>query len=221
MEIKKRLLKIRDFLPDSKRSTRVPNQLASAKCLPDSKRSNSRLHLDKIRLIPKCKRSQGEIVATILLILLTITATAIIIQMVIPFVNNQISKGDCFDFVGKLEIGNSNTCYDSTNKVLRVEIVANDLSDKSLNSIKSIKISITKASGSESFEIADSFSDPPGRVSMSNGIGMAIPKNNQGRVYNITSINETPKTLVVYPIITNKRSCSEANSVISNVNKCF
>lgn len=166
------------------------------------------------------KRSQSDIVATILLILLTTTAAAVIIAFVLPFVNDQISKGDCFDFTEKFEIVSSDfTCYDSANQLL-VQIGVNDIDKEKINMIKSLKIIVNSDGSSKSFEIINGSSTE--EVLMYNGENiLIIPQNGEERTYNITGITSKPSSINVYPILNGGRECGQANNQLNEINDCY
>jgi len=60
------------------------------------------------------KRGQSQIIATVLLILMVVVAIGIISSVLIPYVRDKFSSGNCLELVNKFEIGNNPlyTCYE-------------------------------------------------------------------------------------------------------------
>ena len=57
-----------------------------------------------IRPILKCKRSQAQVITTVLLILISIAAIAIVSTVIINFVRNRLVFTECFDTLGQVSI---------------------------------------------------------------------------------------------------------------------
>lgn len=186
--------------------------------LREKYKTNSHLNFsfNKYRLL-KSKRSQSEVISTILLILLVIVAITIITAFAIPFVRNQLSKSDCLEVSGKVEIADNlqYTCYNSSNQKMLVQIKIGDIADK----INGFSIEIGGAS-TENFEITNEYVKPSGRVSMYDGGGVEIPGNNAERTYIISNILEKPQIVKVYSILENGESCDSSDS-LTLVENCF
>lgn len=186
----------------------------------NSKRSNSRFYFEEVVKIPKSKRSQAEIVTTVLLILLSIAAIVIVMAYILPFMKNKSSESSCFDFSGKIEIVNSEfTCYDSVNQKIRVQIGIKDIDAKKESLLASLKLMVREETGSEIFEITNSGGNPSGKVFMYNGNAVKIPKNGEEKTYNLT-VSKKPNSIEVYPILENKYVCSEIASKKTAIDNC-
>jgi len=70
------------------------------------------------------KKGISAVVATVLIILITVAAVTIIWAAIIPMINNQLSKGTvCLDAISQLSIENKGyTCRDSVTDDLKVQI---------------------------------------------------------------------------------------------------
>jgi len=80
-----------------------------------TKKWNSRFQMDnQSKLMPISKRSQSQIITTILLILIGVIAAGIIMSFIIPFIKDKLQGGDCLDVVNKIEISSGYTCYNTT-----------------------------------------------------------------------------------------------------------
>lgn len=176
-----------------------------------NKKSTSRLHSVILNnILPKCKRSQGEVISTILLILLVISAIAIIAAFAIPFVKNQLSKSDCLEVVEEDKVGITEdiqySCYDSAFEQMRVQIHIGNVADK----INGFSIEIGGAS-TESFEIINQSTNP--RISMFDGGSVELPGKNTEKTYVINGITEKPQTLNIYPKLKNGKTCDSSDSL--------
>ncbi len=70
----------------------------------------------------KNKRGVSQVIATVLLILITIAAVILIAGLLIPWVKNSLPETSCVDVLGMLEIAEDKTytCYDSVNMKAKV-----------------------------------------------------------------------------------------------------
>ena len=159
------------------------------------------------------KSAQGEVVSTILLILLVIVTIGIITAFAIPFVRNQISKSDCLEVIGEDKLGISEnmqyTCYESSNNKMIVQVHVGDIYDK----IEGFGIVIGGAT-TKTYEIKKSGASSTD-VSSYDGSLIQVPEANTERTYNISSITPIPQTVQVYPILTNGNKCDISDSLTS------
>ncbi|MBD3253095.1 hypothetical protein GF386_05150 [Candidatus Pacearchaeota archaeon] len=185
------------------------------KIFPSSKHTNSRSELAKLkRILPSSKRSQSQVVTTVLLILIVMVTTGIIIGFVVPLVRNQLSEGDCLQFINKIEISSNNqyTCYNNTASYMLVQIRMGDIEEE-LGGI------VIEAGGAttQTFEIKDGAA--PDDVEMYDGGNIEIPGRNEARTYNLTTVNSQPEIIKVYPLMVNNRTCSAAD-VLNTISVC-
>ena len=176
---------------------------------------NYTMKIKKI-ILSKSKRSQSQVVGTVLLILIVIATITIISAFAIPFVKEQLSNSDCFKLVGKMEIKNNMqyTCYNSTSKEMLVQIHIADIVDK----IDGFSIEIGGAS-TENFEITSDYSSLD--VSMYTSGGVEIPGKNEERTYVIKNIQELPQSINLYAILKNGKTCDEPAYSVNSVENCF
>ena len=189
--------------------------------IPYSKRSNSRSHFLNNNKLLKCKRSQSEVISTILIILLVIVAAGFLLGFLIPFIRDQLSSGDCFQFNGKIEIKNDPlyTCYDGSTKILYLKVGIGDIDDKSNNKITGLNFVVQNESSSVNYQLTPPDSNPPG-ISLLNGAVGELPLKNQERTFKIINITTKPNSIIVYPLIDNNRKCSETSSTINFIPDC-
>lgn len=160
------------------------------------------------------KRSQSEVIGTVLLILVVIVAVVVLIGFIMPFVKNQFSGAECFEVTDKVSIRDKPeyTCYDTDIKRVFVQVHVGDTQDK----INGFAIELGGAA-SKTYEITnkDSIAD----VVMYNGsVVIRIPGRNEDRTYNI-SISSRPDSINLYPILKSGKTC-DSSSVIDSVPYC-
>jgi hypothetical protein len=178
----------------------------------------------------RLKKSQGEVVATILLILLTISALAVIIAFVIPLIHDWLSDKDCYDYNGIVEIKNDGkyTCFNIDHNTLSIKVKMNDMKDKNIVPLQGFQIIVnTEGKDQERFTITKTGVTPIGMVIPNSGVGaVSIPDANEERSYNISLKLSTfgeklkPNNTIIYPLLENGKECSTVNYVLSNIPHC-
>ena len=164
----------------------------------------------------KNKKSLSEVISTVLLVLVAVVAVVIIIGFVVPFVNEQLSKGDCIKVAGEIRLVNSPqyTCYNSSNHVMLVQVHLGDILDK----IKGFSIILGGAS-SKAIEITNN-THVTG-VTMYGAAGnLLIPGKNEEITYRIESVDVKPDSVGLSPILNNGHSC-DISDISPTVVNCF
>lgn len=182
------------------------------------KRSNSRLEFLLNRNILNSKRSQANVISIILIILLVMATVVIIIGVVLPFVREKLSSGDCFDVVGadSLEISPGYTCYDIGAEKMHVQIGIGSVRDL----IEGFSIELGGAS-TDTYTLTDGIT--LANVEMRGIPGSAIelhPRDNTERTYTIKNVAVKPEIIKVYPILVGGRVCS-ASDVATTIDSCL
>ncbi len=181
--------------------------------LKESVARNSRLCLESLKkILPHHKRSQAEVITTVLLVLLGIVAVIIIISFVIPFIKNQISESDCLKVNGKVTITNNHkyTCYDTsvTPPKMRIQIHFGDDANLAGFAIEvggaTTKTYQVKKSGTTT-------TSTPNDVIMYSATAstpaLELPGKNEERTYQIKNVDTQPEKIKVYPILSDGRLC--------------
>lgn len=175
-------------------------------------------NLSSIKCLPDSKRSQSEVITTVLLILLVITSVVILMNFVIPFVKNQLSGSDCFNVVDKIEITNNDmyTCYNSSlnSNELSVQVHIGDIADK----ISGFTISLGGAS-SKTYIIKNNTETTDVIMYDRTTTLLVLPEKNEERTYLIRGVSTKPDNIKVYPILINNKVCNSA-STINSVSIC-
>lgn len=159
----------------------------------------------------KNKKSQSEVISSVLLILLVVVATMLIFAFVMPFVKERLSSGDCLDVTGKIEISSGYTCYNGTAMQVQVHI----LEIKDL--IDGFSIELGGASTNNFKILNDTFVTG---VNMCNSaLKMEVPPaDNTERTYVITA--NKPNVIRVYPILKGGKAC-DASDIVTEISDCF
>jgi len=177
------------------------------------KKSHSRLgfQFNKINILPNPKRSQSEVISSVLLILLVIAATVLIFAFVIPFVKEKLGSGDCLDVTGKIEISSGYTCYNGTAMQVQVHIL------EVRNLIDGFSIELGGAS-TNNYKILNNTLVT--KVNMCNSAPkMELPPaDNTERTYVIRDTK--PNIIRVYPILKGGKIC-DASDVVTEISDCF
>jgi hypothetical protein len=145
------------------------------------------------------KRGISAVVATVLIILITVAAITIIWTAIIPMINNNLkSSNQCMLAQGDLRIGpNGYTCINGSNITVEIARQAADYD------LAGIQVIIYKGGTSTSYTINDTASDP-------------LPGKNLAKVYSMNNTSYTgADRIVIAPIVRAgnvKQTCGEAQS---------
>ena len=158
------------------------------------------------------KRAMSEVIATLILVLLTMAIVGVIWVGTNKIVNTGInSSTSCFNLGGKVTLNNDYTCYNDTGtaKQLVFSINVGDI-----DNLQDILVGITGSGGSATFKI-NADSSTSGLLYL-NGTGPAgIPGKNHGitYVYPLPAyFTASPDSIEISPII-NGNSCEVTDSV--------
>ncbi len=136
------------------------------------------------------KRGISAIVATVLIILITVAAVTIIWAAIIPLVSNQLEKGSaCLDATSQLSIIDQGfSCYNATHANVQVKLGAGDVT------LAGIQVIATNNAG-------NSISDDSTTAGTLGGVD---PGTNEASILhiNISSLTGTTASVSVAPMIT-------------------
>lgn len=174
-----------------------------------SKRSNSRFGSIFNKIIPSPKRSQSQIIATVLLIMIVIASAVILMNFAVPFVKKQLAGSGCFDAIRSVSISDNKkyTCYDTSTKEMRVQAHIGDSNENingfliELGGAASKSIKITNDSLYENVRMYDSTYNKK----------LELPGKNEDRTYVIKS--EAVESVKIYPILKEGSSCGVSDSL--------
>ncbi len=151
----------------------------------------------------------SNVVSSVIMIALVIAAVAVVWGVVRPMVQENLeTAGSCQDVLGKIEIDNRYTCYDSTNDKFYFMIQQGAVED-----VNKMIVSISAGVETLSKEIPGDDS-----VVMCSGTGTAeLPGKNSGKTYYINVTSEV-NAIGVTPEVGGKQ-CNTVDS-ISDVRSC-
>jgi len=162
------------------------------------------------------KKSQSQVVTTVLLILIGIVAVGMIIGYVIPFVKDKLSEGDCLDVLGKVTISTGYTCYDDVSSPAvenrtTIQVHLGEIADL----IDGFAIELGGPSSKTTKIIEDNH---PADFKMYDSDTFELPGNNEERTY-VFSVSEKPNTIRVYPILVGGKTC-DVSDVVTEIDYC-
>lgn len=162
------------------------------------------------------KRGLSTVVATLLLILLSIILITILWGVVKPLVENRLDESKvCLDIIGKVTLNDRYTCYNRTMDAFLFSINVGDLD------IDKVIVSISSRGEAKSIELTNT---PAAITNFRNYNGttlVAIPGKNSGLtyIYNSTAAGSgEPDEISIAPVIGDDK-CG-ATDEISEVDYC-
>jgi len=160
------------------------------------------------------KKGLGQVVSTLLMILITIAAVASIYGVINSFVNKQLDDTkSCYNVYDKIEINNQYTCYNETANETYISIEIKDIQ------IDSLLVSISYEDFANPFELSYKNEILPNVFNYPDKTPtVKLPGTEAGKtyIYNITGI---PEKITIAPKI-NGKLCAAADTV-DNVPTCI
>jgi len=165
-------------------------------------------------ILNKNKKSQAEVITTVLLILISIAAVVLVSVFIINMVRTNLVSTDCFKTAGqfKINLDEGYTYYNTTGSVSPVVNKAVYISisrgEEAIN-LSGLMISIGSGQTAISYTVGSSSSTPSG-VTLWNGNSPVLPGKSETRTYRINSSDPISKVKIV-PIIEPDRVCKEGS----------
>jgi len=162
------------------------------------------------------KRGVSPVVATVLILLITVVAASIISVFVIPFVREGLSGGqECFEILGDLSFDSSpyncNYINSSDSNIQRTGFSIRMDSDK----IIGFKVSLLKSGSADSYEITNGTTDPDvisviAMLGQNFGNTLVIPDGGGVRTY---IANDLFDRVELFPIVGTGRLCEQSDTI--------
>lgn len=156
------------------------------------------------------KKGLSVVVATMLMILLVITAVTIVWGVVRNMVDDETKKAkDCFkvEFGDKVGINDDYTCYNSTNQSVHVSI---NLAEEEIDGLL---IAIESYGTSKGFTLTNTVQNIPHvRNYPDYSPGVKLPGPNEGLTYYVTGFAVKPDLIRIAPQV-GEYQCKESDSV--------
>ena len=166
-------------------------------------------------ILLKSKRSQTQIISTVLLIMIVIATTVILVNFSVPFVKKQLAGTGCFDIVGKFSISNNlkYNCYDTNANEMRVQVRIGDSEE-----INGFLIELASEASSKSIQIKNqTILENVRMYDNTYNASLELPKKNEERTYVIK--NQVVESVKIYPILKDGNSC-DTPDFLEKVNVC-
>lgn len=155
------------------------------------------------------KRGISAVIATVLLIMLTVTAVALIAGVIIPFVRNQLDTSKrCFDVTDQISIVQGTfTCYNSSSTKIMIKRTSKDFE------LKGFLISLSNKSSSQVYRIYNN-SETSGVIMYDNGQILKIPEQGGANTYVFSFSSDYA---LIAPILEGDLICKE---ISENIPSC-
>jgi flagellin-like protein len=158
------------------------------------------------------KKGISAVVATVLIILITVAAVTIIWAAIIPMINSQLNKGTvCLDAVSQISLSDKGyTCKDSADNTVSLQI-KHDAKDFAL---KDVQVIFTAGGNSYSFYLSNDVT-----TVVPSGTTIPFPGSNEEKVYVIDTagITDPIDSVEIAPIVAvgnTKETCSISASKV-------
>lgn len=161
-------------------------------------------------LLPKRNKGLSEVVATVIIIMLVIIATAAIWSVTSNFINEKTTDSkSCFDvdFSERVVFNGEYTCYNSSSDEVQFSVNIGDVN------ISKIAVTILAGGSSKSFELTPIESNISGLYNYpSKSASIKMPSPNSGQTYIATGISQTPDWIKIAPYVGDK-SCNPTDTI--------
>lgn len=161
------------------------------------------------------KKSQAELITTVLIILISIAAVALLSAFILNFVRGSLKNTDCFQTTGQFSIDSDYSYFNSTSKFLYVSIKR---ADKPFN-LSSLKIVFGNDKTSRAVTLTGGNSYPDvynlkisGQLDMINRT-IVIPEAGLSKAYAIngSSFYSNITRVSIFPILIGNQNCDLAD----------
>ncbi len=170
---------------------------------------NSHFDFEREQNWLKSKRSQAEIIVTVLLILIALVAVGIVSMFVINLVRENLKGTDCFKTTGQLEIklDEGVTSFDSVSKKLSITI---ERGTESFN-LTGIVVAAGSEASSETYTVKSG--TVTGITMYPSGENLSLPNQGQKLSYIIQTTSTAVNTVSIAPVINDGQKCSVVDEV--------
>jgi flagellin-like protein len=153
----------------------------------------------------KKRKGLSPVVATVLLIGISVALVAVILGIIRPFAQERLDESKrCYDVLGEVKFNYEYTCYNSSTDTMIVSISQGDVE------LDGMIVVFTETNGtySNTFTLNNTIGDPYG-----------IPGPESGKRYYFNDITNIPSHIGVAPIVDGK-PCDVADETY-NINTCI
>ncbi|MDP1729201.1 MAG: hypothetical protein Q8L27_03305 [archaeon] len=163
----------------------------------------------------KSKKAQGEIITTVLLLLIGIVAVALVSTFIINMVRDYLKPTDCFKTTGQFMLGSDQdyNYYDATTKEVHVTI---SRAEKDFN-LTGLVVIYGDGASTTKVQVLPGV-DATGKVKMISGVTTSstiiLPGTQETKAYliNAASFGGVVTKVAIAPILSSTGECKEADS---------
>ena len=166
------------------------------------------------------KRGLSPVIATVLLVLITIAAVALIASFIIPFVRDNLADStSCVSYMDyfKFDEKSNYNCFDTAGELYGLTVKSSV--DKTLaEGISGFSVAFIKTGESQSLTIihGENTSELSGGIRMLNSSlsKLSVPRAGESRtyVYNSSGFGGY-ESVEIYPVLNNKKTCGKTDSI--------
>lgn len=164
----------------------------------------------------KNKHGLSTVVATLLLVLLTVALVGIVWGVIKSITEDSLPNQGCLDMFEKLKFNYEYTCYNTTSKEMLISI-----SEEDINISKAV-VTIGYPGSSKSIEITETLSTVPYLRPYNGGASVILPGPNSGTtyIYNLSAAGfiGRPDSIKITPVI-GKEQCATSDS-FNEIDNC-
>ena len=146
------------------------------------------------------KKGISNVVATMILVVLTFTSVSIIWVSISNLISEETENSQaCFNILDKVTLNRENTCYNEAENELQFSINREDLD------VDNLLVSVSNGENSISFEILEAGSEIIGLTMDGGSSTIVLPGDNGGKTYILNLVEVglagTPKSIQIAPSI--------------------
>ncbi len=171
----------------------------------------------------KEKRGLSQVVATVLLILITVAAAVIIAGFIIPWIRGGLESTECFNYRDYFTFENDfgYNCYNEYNGVNNylISISAKSGLNETQENVVGFGLALIKQGDSVALTVMNEDNPATKGIFMNSGFGnpLVLPKSGEIRTYYYNN-SDTFESARVYPILKSGRKCEPSDTVV--ITKC-
>lgn len=160
------------------------------------------------------KKGMSAVLATVIIIGLTVTAGALIWAVVNNLIGKNLEKsGTCFDVLDQVKLDTDYTCYNESSKIVQFSISVGDIDADGILIAVSFAGSSKSATLTNTSQTIENVKNYP-----SGSSGVKMPEKNSGATYLFEGITISPSSVSVIPIISGNQ-CGAADT-LHNLDDC-
>ncbi|RMD65921.1 hypothetical protein D6817_05175 [Candidatus Pacearchaeota archaeon] len=171
------------------------------------------------------RRALSNVVATVLLIIVTITGVLIIAGIVVPLVRNTLANASsCTDYQAYFSFSDEFgfNCFDSSTNTYIISVSAKPTTEELASKVEGFYLVFKTSTSSESAEVKGGNSPGTNGITMTGDstAPIAIPRQGQTFTYNYTVASGSPRfsKVEIVPILEGGHACTKTD--VAEIRDC-